>query len=598
MPTSYVMKAITKVLMTWLQTTIHALVDADQTGFLSGHHISENIVYAADLLRCCHSRKAPTLVFKIDFRKAFDSVNWSSLLAILKTRGFDERWCLWMERILDTGHTAILLNGVPRCWIRCRNGLRQGDPLSPHLFIIVADVLQRLIRNAWASGTIAHPLSPDTPCPVLQCADDTLILCKASTEVAACLKQVLDDFALATGLIINFHKSCFIPMDVGSGDAASMATFLGCPISSFPQPYLGLPLSPTKLPASAFAPLSSPLIEGGFSIKDLHRQNRCLLLNFVHKLHQSNPLPWKTWFYSHTGRDLGDFSAPPRSWRRSSLSVFPSTVPSPGRQWWTAAPRPSGWISGSPGSRLRRASPPFSPTAPAATPRWPRWSREGWACGLAFIAAAESELLVIRRFIDGTSLRGGPDRRAIDSPSTPRFSSREAYRALSPVHPVDTTARLTWPLRIPTKVKIFAYLVDIDRLSTRVNLFYKSCAPSDICAACTSPETGRHLFFDCPVSTAIWGQLDVPIPAGSFSIWDLPAPPPSPSGAWHFGVAAILWSIWKSRNDLVFNRVTHSTTSTLRKVCDDLTLWRWRLRPADRTSLDGLRAFLLARAVA
>jgi hypothetical protein len=211
---------------------------------------------------------------------------------------------------------------------------------------------------------------------------------------------------------------------------------------------------------------------------------------------------------------------------------------------------------------------------------------------------AESELLVIRRFIDGTSLRGGPDRRAIDSPSTPRFSSREAYRALSPVHPVDTTARLTWPLRIPTKVKIFAYLVDIDRLSTRVNLFYKSCAPSDICAACTSPETGRHLFFDCPVSTAIWGQLDVPIPAGSFSIWDLPAPPPSPSGAWHFGVAAILWSIWKSRNDLVFNRVTHSTTSTLRKVCDDLTLWRWRLRPADRTSLDGLRAFLLARAVA
>ncbi|XP_071681910.1 uncharacterized protein [Lolium perenne] len=210
MPTSYVMKAITKVLMTWLQTTIHALVDADQTGFLSGHHISENIVYAADLLRCCHSRKAPTLVFKIDFRKAFDS----------------------------------------------------GDPLSPHLFIIVADVLQRLIRNAWASGTIAHPLSPDTPCPVLQCADDTLILCKASTEVAACLKQVLDDFALATGLIINFHKSCFIPMDVGSGDAASMATFLGCPISSFPQPYLGLPLSPTKLPASAFAPLSSPLIVG------------------------------------------------------------------------------------------------------------------------------------------------------------------------------------------------------------------------------------------------------------------------------------------------------------------------------------------------
>jgi hypothetical protein len=146
------------------------LVDADQTGFLSERRISENIVYAADLLRCCHSRRAPTLVFKIDFRKAFDSVNWGSLLAILRARGFDDRWCLWMERILDTGHTAILLNGVPGCWIRCRNGLRQGDPLSPYLFIIVADVLQRLIRKAWDSGSLAHPLSPDTPCPLLQYA--------------------------------------------------------------------------------------------------------------------------------------------------------------------------------------------------------------------------------------------------------------------------------------------------------------------------------------------------------------------------------------------------------------------------------------------
>jgi hypothetical protein len=70
-----IMKAITKVLTSRLQQNIHALVDADQTGFLSGRRISENIVYAADILRCCHLRKAPTIVFKIDFRKAFDSVN-------------------------------------------------------------------------------------------------------------------------------------------------------------------------------------------------------------------------------------------------------------------------------------------------------------------------------------------------------------------------------------------------------------------------------------------------------------------------------------------------------------------------------------------
>jgi hypothetical protein len=67
--------------------------------------------------------------------------------------------------------------------------------------------------------------------------------------------MVLDDFASATGLAINFHKSCFIPMHVSSEDATEMASALGCPISSFPQPYLGLPLFPTKLPISAYAPL-------------------------------------------------------------------------------------------------------------------------------------------------------------------------------------------------------------------------------------------------------------------------------------------------------------------------------------------------------
>jgi hypothetical protein len=79
-----IMKGITKVLTSRLQKSIQNLVDADQTGFLSGRRISENIVYAADLLRCCHSRKTPTIVFKINFRKAFDSVNWANLLAILR----------------------------------------------------------------------------------------------------------------------------------------------------------------------------------------------------------------------------------------------------------------------------------------------------------------------------------------------------------------------------------------------------------------------------------------------------------------------------------------------------------------------------------
>jgi hypothetical protein len=139
-------------------------------------------------------------------------------------------------------------------------------------------------------------------------------------------------------------------------------------------------------------------------------------------------------------------------------------------------------------------------------------------------AAATDELLTVRCIIDDISLSQGEDHRVIDSPSGPPFSTREAYRALSSGRPVDVSASTTWALRLPSKLKIFAYLADIDRLSTRANLFYKNCAPSAVCAACPAVETGRHIFFDCPPAAAFWRHLRVDVPAGEFSIWDLLPP--------------------------------------------------------------------------
>jgi len=118
------MKLFSKVLVNRLKPHITTLVDADQTGFVHGRSIAENFVYAADLLSCCYKRKAPVAILKLDFKKAFDSVEWSSLDAILHIRGFDANWRSWISNILSTGKTVVLLNGVPRRWITCRRGLR------------------------------------------------------------------------------------------------------------------------------------------------------------------------------------------------------------------------------------------------------------------------------------------------------------------------------------------------------------------------------------------------------------------------------------------------------------------------------------------
>ena len=182
------MKMFTKVLVNRLKPAIPIIVDADQTGFVHGRNIAENFVYAADLLSCCDKRKVRAVVLKLDFKKAFDSVEWSSLDKILAARGFDARWRSWVSAILISGKTAVMLNSVPGRWIACRRGLRQGDPLSPYLFIIVADVLQRLIHRAATSGDLVHPIDPNLPCPVLQYADDTLILTRGDATSIAALK--------------------------------------------------------------------------------------------------------------------------------------------------------------------------------------------------------------------------------------------------------------------------------------------------------------------------------------------------------------------------------------------------------------------------
>lgn len=161
-----------------------------------------------------------------------------------------------MTMILSTGKTAVMLNGVPGRWINCKHGLRQGDPISPYLVIIVADLLQRLICRAAQNG-LHHPLDSSKPCPVLQYADDTPILAKGDVASMSALKTILDDFSIATGLGINFHKSTFVPMHIDGDDALDMARILGCGISTFPQTYLGLPLSPHKIKVSDFQPLLS-----------------------------------------------------------------------------------------------------------------------------------------------------------------------------------------------------------------------------------------------------------------------------------------------------------------------------------------------------
>lgn len=119
------------------------------------------------------------------------------------------------------------------------------------MFLLVADVLQVLIKT---DGGVRHPMA-DGLCPVLQYADDMIILVKAELGDITRLKNLLDMFSLATGLAINYDKSTVTPLHLKDGALDWFLEILHCKVGTFPQTYLGLPLSNLKLELFDFMPL-------------------------------------------------------------------------------------------------------------------------------------------------------------------------------------------------------------------------------------------------------------------------------------------------------------------------------------------------------
>jgi hypothetical protein len=161
--------------------------------------------------------------------------------------------------ILSSGTSAVLLNGVPGKKFYCKRGVRQGDPLSPLLFVLAADFLQSLLNKAMEQGLLRPPI-PSTACPdfpVIQYADDTLIILQADASQLICLKAILNSFAASTGLKVNYSKSNLMPINMDEARLAHFANTIHCQTGSLPFTYLGLPLGITKPTLEHFLPMVS-----------------------------------------------------------------------------------------------------------------------------------------------------------------------------------------------------------------------------------------------------------------------------------------------------------------------------------------------------
>ncbi|XP_071731598.1 uncharacterized protein [Rutidosis leptorrhynchoides] len=237
-------KIVAKILSNRLRKVIPKLIGSEQSAFLRERYILDGVLIANESIDFLKIHKKRSLIFKVDFEKAFDSLNWDFLLEVMSCMGFGTRWCDWIRGCLKSASISVLINGSPTREFSMGRGVRQGDPLSPFLFILAAEGLNILTKAAVDRGifkgveigndkvTISH----------LQYADDTIFFGEWSNSNASNLIKILKCFELASGLKVNFLKSCLYGIGVGANEIESLASRMKCQAGSFPFTYLGLPI--------------------------------------------------------------------------------------------------------------------------------------------------------------------------------------------------------------------------------------------------------------------------------------------------------------------------------------------------------------------
>jgi hypothetical protein len=214
--------------------------------------ILDGILIANEVVDEAKKTNKELMLFKVDFEKAYDSVDWGYLDTVMNKMVFPLLWRKWIKECVSTSTASILVNGGPTDEFPLQRGLRQGDPLSPFLFLLAAEGLNVMMNSVVANNLYTGYGVGTTNSVVvshLQFADDTLLLGTKSWANVRALRTVLTFFADMYGLKVNFQKSLLVGINIGDSWLNEAASILNCKVGKILFLYLGLSIGgdPRKL---------------------------------------------------------------------------------------------------------------------------------------------------------------------------------------------------------------------------------------------------------------------------------------------------------------------------------------------------------------
>ena len=197
-------KIAAKAIANRIKSVIPKLINNDQTGFLKGRFIGENIRLIDNIMNYVSKKNIPGLLLFIDFEKAFDSLEWSFIERTLQYFGFGSSLINWFQTFYKNIESCVLNNGWASCFFQLQRGVRQGCPLSPYLFILSAEILAKAVRS---NKNIKGISVNNSEIKISQYADDTTFILNGTSESLSATLQTIETFGSMSGLRLNSKKT-------------------------------------------------------------------------------------------------------------------------------------------------------------------------------------------------------------------------------------------------------------------------------------------------------------------------------------------------------------------------------------------------------
>ncbi|XP_056687304.1 uncharacterized protein [Spinacia oleracea] len=282
-------KCASKCLANRLKMVLPSFIQDEQHAFIPGRYMSDNILLSHELLSFINSRTRTGLnlvVVKIDMSKAYDRVHWGFLLKVLQAYGFPPHWLHLIQQCISTTSFKVLLNRKTTSSFRPNCGLRQGDPLSPYLFLFCMDILGRMLTL----GRDIKQFQGITPVRRGPClshlffADDAMIFFKATTEGCVNIKGIMSRFCAISGQQLNLQKSYikFIPNTTIENQQSLRDILRMQQVTQF-QVHLGVPIDIVGKKSTRFHFLIDKVaaLLISWNMISLSQQQKLILINSV-----------------------------------------------------------------------------------------------------------------------------------------------------------------------------------------------------------------------------------------------------------------------------------------------------------------------------